>query len=337
MERPTTELARLDALLLDAGILAGDIRARAVQARAAVRSIDLRPTFLRDYGAARDSLMAVTGSLEPLASEADARSRRRLAERESVGDELRELSLLLDGVTLGADLRRALFETRARHTEAERLLDAGRVSDAAALLDSVSVALTAVRIEAHGLVARYADESSVRRWNGWVAEAVAESRTSGNVTMVVDKDLRRLSLFRSGILLSEHRVDLGSNASGVKLHQGDRATPEGRYRVLERKDLGASRYGRALLLDYPNPEDRDRLRRAIDAGTVRRGTSPGGLIEIHGAGGRNEDWTDGCVALPDTEMAEVFDRAPLGTLVVIVGGDGSGPWATAARRLARGR
>jgi lipoprotein-anchoring transpeptidase ErfK/SrfK len=336
--RPTEELDQLDALLTHSAIpMNSEVRSRAIRVRGAVRRVDLRLGLLRDYAAARDSVVAAVRDLEPLVDEAAAHSRRRLDAVETAGRDLAELTRLLDGVTLGADLRRALFAARARHTEAQDLLRADRETEAAAALDAANRRLRAIRDEARGLLARYADEGEIRRWNDWIDDAVSASRRSGGVAMVVDKDLRRLTLYRAGRVVSEHRVDLGANASGVKLHQGDRATPEGTYRVVERKDRGASRYGRALLLDYPNRDDRARLQRAIDAGEVRRGTAPGGLIEIHGAGGRSEDWTDGCVAVSDAEMTDLFAQAPLGTVVVIVGGDGSGPWAAAARRLADDR
>lgn len=329
---------RLDALLAHSAVsVNSEARSRVIHARSAVRRVDLRPAFLRDYGAARDSVSAIARDVQPLVDQADARSRHRLDAVETVARDVDELTRLLDGVALGPDVRRALFAARARHTEAADLLRSGREAEAVAALEIAAEGLETARGEALRRLARYADADEILRWKGWVADAISESRRSGGVAVVVDKDLRRLTLYRGGRLVSEHRVDLGANASGVKLHQGDRATPEGRYRVIERKDRGASRYGRALLLDYPNPHDRARLQGAVDAGDVRPGTPPGGLIEIHGSGGRGEDWTDGCVALSDAEMADVFAQASLGTVVVIVGGDGSGPWAETARRLAHGR
>jgi hypothetical protein len=73
------------------------------------------------------------------------------------------------------------------------------------------------------------------------------------------------------------------------------------------------------MLDYPNERDKERFRKAVQRGEIARGASIGGLIEIHGEGGRGGDWTDGCVALTNNEMDDLFDRVSVGTLVTIVG------------------
>ena len=117
-------------------------------------------------------------------------------------------------------------------------------------------------------------------------------------------------------------AEIGSNALGVKRRQGDRATPEGRYRVVKRKDRGQSRYYRALLLDYPNAADRERFAAAQRRGEIPRGARIGGLIEIHGEGGRGQNWTEGCVALSNRDIDDLFPRVGVGTRVTIVGGDG---------------
>jgi len=80
----------------------------------------------------------------------------------------------------------------------------------------------------------------------------------------------------------------------------------------------------ALLLDYPNAEDRRRFDEARRAGRVARNASLGGLIEIHGEGGRGRDWTKGCVALSNVEIQDLYSRVAVGTPVTIVGGDGNG-------------
>jgi len=58
-----------------------------------------------------------------------------------------------------------------------------------------------------------------------------------------------------------------------------------------------------------------------------------GIIEIHGGGGRGFDWTDGCVALTDSEMEYVFKIAKVGTPVAIIGSMGSGPINSALKGI----
>ena len=121
-----------------------------------------------------------------------------------------------------------------------------------------------------------------------------------------------------------------------KLHQGDGATPEGRYKITDKKSRGRSRYYKALLLDYPNREDLRELEALKASGEIPRGTRAGSLIEIHGEGGKGKDWTDGCVAITNDEIDWIFTRVAVGTPVTIVGSQhGEGLFSDVARRLAR--
>ena len=129
-------------------------------------------------------------------------------------------------------------------------------------------------------------------------------------------------LLSKGVAVRTYDAEVGSNALGVKERQGDRATPEGRYRVVKKKDRGQSRYYRALLLDYPNEDDRRRFAAAQRRGEIPRGARIGGLIEIHGEGGRGQNWTEGCVALSNRDLDDLYPRVSAGTRVTIVGGDG---------------
>jgi murein L,D-transpeptidase YafK len=158
------------------------------------------------------------------------------------------------------------------------------------------------------------------------------------VALVVVKERNLMEVYRNGRKVASYRVDLGSNNLAQKYRQGDRATPEGRYRIRELKDRGRSQYYRALLLDYPTQEDLRRIQAAKEAGVVPQGARPGALIEIHGEGGRGVDWTNGCVAVTNREMDELFRIVRVGTPVTIVGGDGSaGSFSSLAERLRDGR
>jgi murein L,D-transpeptidase YafK len=82
---------------------------------------------------------------------------------------------------------------------------------------------------------------------------------------------------------------------------------------------GQTRYYRAFMLDYPNDEDRARFRRLQRSGRISSRQRIGSLIEIHGEGGRNADWTEGCVALYNHEMDALLPHVEVGTPVTIVG------------------
>lgn len=181
-----------------------------------------------------------------------------------------------------------------------------------------------VRDQAAAVAARYADAETVARWRRWHAETIAWSRREGRPAIIVAKEAHTLTLYVGGVAVRTYRVDLGFNWIADKLHAGDGATPEGRYRVVARKANGASIYYKALLLDYPNKEDRAEFSQARRSGAVPSTATIGGLIEIHGEGGRGRDWTKGCVALTNAEIDELFARVAVGTPVTIVGSDNDG-------------
>jgi len=134
--------------------------------------------------------------------------------------------------------------------------------------------------------------------------------------IVVNKSKRELLLSRSGKMIRTYRIALGKNPVGPKLRKGDRKTPEGVYSISGRN--AASAYHRSLRISYPNADDRIRAR--------RQGVDPGGDIMIHGlpngqgyvgASHRLIDWTDGCIAVTDAEIEEIWRLVPDGTPIQI--------------------
>lgn len=169
------------------------------------------------------------------------------------------------------------------------------------------------------LHARFSDAKLRAQWRRWVELTVAESRENGDAAIVIDKLKRRLIVYFRGLKLADYPAELGANGLRRKEHAGDRATPEGMYRVVKLKQGAATRYYKALLINYPNDEDRRRYAQGKARGTIPRRAGIGSLIEIHGDGGEGKDWTDGCVALTNEHMDKVFARARIGTPVTIVG------------------
>jgi hypothetical protein len=214
-----------------------------------------------------------------------------------------------------AEARMAVEEARLRFEDAayERArLDADRAREA--LFASLGGVLEVAR--------RYTSEEQLQTWRRWIDQTRQWSLRSGRPAVLVYKEQQRLVLLERGEPLREYAADVGAEGLGRKLRQGDRATPEGRYRVVGRKGFGRSRFHKALLLDYPNAEDRRRTDEARRDGRLPPHTEPGGLIEIHGEGGRGRNWTDGCVALANPDMDELFERVGVGSWVTIVGSDG---------------
>jgi len=132
--------------------------------------------------------------------------------------------------------------------------------------------------------------------------------------VLVDKSERVLTLFANGRPFRNYTgLQLGEAPEGHKHFQGDERTPEGRYTI----DYGnpASSYYLSLHISYPNAADR--------AFAEDRGLSPGGEIFIHGqpnwlpAGRLPGDWTDGCIALSNAEIEELWQLIPDGTPIEI--------------------
>lgn len=165
---------------------------------------------------------------------------------------------------------------------------------------------------------RFRQQDLLSVWRRWVAEAAERSRREGTV-LVIDKLKRRLDVYANGRVVESFRAELGAHGLKPKLYAGDMATPEGHYRVTEVRSGGATKYYKALMLNYPNEEDRARYAAARREGRVPRGRGIGSLIEIHGYGGRGEDWTEGCIALTNKDMDRLFRHVRKGMPVTIVG------------------
>lgn len=133
--------------------------------------------------------------------------------------------------------------------------------------------------------------------------------------VLILKSQHRLELLSHGQVIRAYQVALG-RVPGGKVEAGDHKTPVGLYRVDLK--LSKSRFYKALHISYPNATDSAKARKL--------GVSPGGAIEIHGLPwyfawlGRAQhvvDWTDGCIAVSDSQMDEIWTLVPVGTPVEI--------------------
>ncbi len=123
--------------------------------------------------------------------------------------------------------------------------------------------------------------------------------------VIVRKSERRLYLMQHGKVLRSYRISLGLAPQGPKERAGDFRTPEGHYLLTRRNPR--SDYFLSIQVSYPSAEDSARAR--------REHVDPGGQIMLHGlpnilrhkpAYYEHSDWTDGCIALSDSDMVEVW-------------------------------
>ena len=157
------------------------------------------------------------------------------------------------------------------------------------------------------------------KWQKWVQSTIATSASTKSYAFVVDKIKHKGFLYYNGKLFKEYDVEFGKNWIGDKLYAGDNATPEGRYVVTRKKNSRDSGYYKAMMLNYPNEEDRAEFAARRRSGQIPKSRGIGGLIEIHGNGGKGVDWTKGCVALSDDKIDELFNKLSVCSPVTIVG------------------
>jgi len=135
--------------------------------------------------------------------------------------------------------------------------------------------------------------------------------------VVVHKGSRRLELLRDGTVIASYRVALGLDPSGPKQREGDFRTPEGRYSLVRRNPN--SDFFLSIQISYPSADDVRQAR--------RRGWQPGGSIMIHGLPNNprhpveyyaSRDWTDGCIAVTNSDMVEIWLMTSRDTPIEIV-------------------
>ena len=138
-------------------------------------------------------------------------------------------------------------------------------------------------------------------------------------SVLVRKSDRTLQLLHDGTVFREYKVALGDQPLGHKFQEGDERTPEGDYVLNWRNPR--SNYHKAIHISYPNARD-EAFARAL-------GVSPGGMIMIHGRPNwltservareyDNRDWTDGCIAVKNHEMDEIWQLVRDGTPIRIL-------------------
>lgn len=134
--------------------------------------------------------------------------------------------------------------------------------------------------------------------------------------VLVVKSERTLHLISRGDTLKSYRMSLGKKPDGAKQREGDLRTPEGFYWIDWRKT--SDKYNLSMHISYPNARDQAQAR--------AQGVSPGGMIMIHGTPLDEEypewffhtlDWTEGCIAMKNADMREIWSLVKDGTLIEI--------------------
>ena len=138
-----------------------------------------------------------------------------------------------------------------------------------------------------------------------------------NIDLVkVDKSENKMYLYNGDTIVKEYNVAFGENPKGHKQQEGDEKTPEGIYTLDYIKE--DSSFYRAMHISYPNAKDKEHAKKL--------GVSPGGFIMVHGQKNgfgwlayltQRFNWTNGCIALTNSEMDEFLSLVKVGTKIQI--------------------
>ena len=200
----------------------------------------------------------------------------------------------------------------------------------ALLLVSFGLALGFLGAQAKAQTSRFSPESVASDCLKYWEEGLSPCDSKPDTYLVIRKSARAVAWCESGRLMRVFEAGLGFSPNGDKEREGDGETPLGTFYIPRR--IPASQFYRAFLISYPDQGDADK---ALERGTISawqhrsilqaqkecreppQNTSLGGLIEVHGSGGKS-DWTLGCVAIDNSEIDRLWQTLDVGDSVIIV-------------------
>jgi lipoprotein-anchoring transpeptidase ErfK/SrfK len=244
--------------------------------------------------------------------------------KRKTGEKIKTLNTLMFDLTqrfnnypLTTDVRNRISKGKFLLKESEVACQKGQYLQADKKLTESEYLLTSSYENANENLKSYF--RSYPEWKRWVDSTIAESKATRDYSIIIDKYSRKVYVYLDGTKQYEYSAELGRNWVGDKKVKGDKATPEGIYKITRKFRSDSTKYYKALLINYPNDDDTAFFEKAKAKGILPSSAKIGGLIEIHGNGGRGVDWTEGCIALTDREMDSLFKIAKVGTTVTIVG------------------
>ena len=143
-----------------------------------------------------------------------------------------------------------------------------------------------------------------------------------SVEIAISKSKYKVDVYYKREMIRSYVAVFGPRPMENKCMEGDRCTPEGCYKI--RRKNPASQYNKFMLLDYPNDSARMRFNSLKENGMIPKNAKMGGDVGIHGIWNGGDDmielgvgWTDGCIALKNKDIDELYTFVGVGTRVVI--------------------
>jgi murein L,D-transpeptidase YafK len=156
-----------------------------------------------------------------------------------------------------------------------------------------------------------------------VKSAIAADSNENHYYIIIKKSDYELKVFDDEGWYATYPIVFGSKDLSDKMRQGDKKTPNGKFKIILKKLH--PKWGPELLLDYPNEESFQKFRERKQKGLVPKNASIGDGIAIHATRPEEEwtidnfyNWTDGCISVKYTEMKDLFSYIPIGTEVTIL-------------------
>jgi lipoprotein-anchoring transpeptidase ErfK/SrfK len=291
------------------------------EARSTLQRENERLPFFRDYS--NTTRLALQAK-----QEAESAASRAVKVKESIHTEaftwiqtamgkIKNFKTQFEEIPMKSSLRRAAGKAVLTLRESIEAFKRGDYFQALDKAKSAATTADYVNSEVSTMLTTYL--ANAPQWRQWVQQTIDWSASRNAYAIIVDKMAHACYLYFNGSLKAKYYAEFGPAWIGSKNHRGDRATPEGRYYITKKRGIGQTKYYKALDINYPNAADLERFNKAKKSGELSKSASIGGLVEIHGSGGRGTNWTYGCIALQNSDMDKLFSFVSVGTPVTIVG------------------
>lgn len=294
--------------------------------------VNARFAWFRDYKPVQAEFEQLLKQGEELLKRLETEKKQKaevlLEQINSTQDGINNIKKLTQVINEGRLSRGNITKAEVILREAKTLYEKSRLIDSEQKLKDLQGYMSDAEEAITPIFKRYKDRDMLVKWKSWAEDSIRESKESGLYSILINKAERKLMVYKDGNLYKTYSVGIGRNGSLDKLHAGDGATPEGKYKIIRKNSK--NRYYKALLINYPNDEDRKAFQNAKRNGLLPANAGIGGLIEIHGGG--KDGMTYGCVSLDNKQMEELFNIARVGTPVTIIGAlDGENPISKALK------
>lgn len=174
------------------------------------------------------------------------------------------------------------------------------------------------------LMNRHASSStlSLPSYKATTSKRVSASMPIAPISIVIDKSSYELYVYDAKGWYATYPVVFGNNSLADKKMEGDRNTPEGSFKIANKRVH--DKWARYLGLDYPTQESLAKFNERKRRGEIPSSARPGAGIGIHGVWphedfvvDRYKNWTNGCISLKNSDVEDLYQYVPIGTPVTI--------------------